>query len=104
MIPLEGMTVGRMDSGRFSQERISLSHAMSWMFRSMVRDAWETSVTWDFPPERFQMIQESMQPIAMLPRSISFCRPGTLSMIHRAFVAEKYASIGRPVFSLIACS
>ncbi len=45
---------------------MSLSQARLWMFRSSVREALETSVTCAFSPERFQMIQESMQPIAML--------------------------------------
>ena len=71
------------------------------MLKSMVLEALLTSVTWVFPPVRFQTSQESTVPKRSFP-ACAFClAPGTFSRIQRILVPLKYASIIRPVFSLI---
>ena len=77
----------------------SSSHSSVWMLNSMVREALVTSVTCSPCCVRFQTSQLSTVPKASLPWLARSRAPGTLSSIQRILVAEKYESIGKPVFS-----
>jgi hypothetical protein len=63
----------------------------------MVREALLASVACNWPPVSFQSSQVSTVPNASLPASARLRVPGMLSRIHEILVAEKYASISRPV-------
>ena len=68
------------------------------MLKSIVREALLTSVTCCAPPVSFQISQVSMVPKASSrPRRASRA-PGTWSSSQRILLAEKYASMSRPVF------
>ena len=67
----------------------------------MVRAAFVTSVTWVFPPVRFQTSHESTVPKRSSPFSALSLAPETFSRIQRTFVALKYASMMSPVFERI---
>jgi hypothetical protein len=61
---LDDFTSGSIFSGILKSSRSSLSHARVLMLYNKVREALLTSVTWVFPPVRFQMSQESIVPKA----------------------------------------
>ena len=63
----------------------------------MVREAFDTSVTCNAPPESFHASQLSTVPNASSPRSACSRRPGMLSSSQASLVAEKYGSSTRPV-------
>ena len=79
----------------------SLSHSRVWMLKSIVREAFVTSVTCTSPRVSIQMSQVSTVPNLSFPSSALFRAPGTFSSIQRIFVALKYASMIRPVLLLI---
>ncbi|QND92656.1 hypothetical protein SY91_00001 [Burkholderia cenocepacia] len=85
--------------GMSSSSSSSLSHSRVWMLNSIVRDAFVTSVTCSSCFVKFHTSQLSTVPNASLPWRALSRAPGTLSRIQRIFVAEKYESIGRPVFA-----
>ena len=71
------------------------------MLNSIVRDALLTSVMCRAWPVSFQISHVSTVPKASLPASARARAPGTLSRIQRILLAEKYASMSRPVFAWI---
>mmetsp|Transcript_19226 Transcript_19226/g.49648 ORF Transcript_19226/g.49648 Transcript_19226/m.49648 type:complete len:234 (+) Transcript_19226:933-1634(+) len=94
----EGTMVGSMARGTLKISRSSASHSSVWMFMSSVRHPFETSVMCESPHVRFQMSHVSIVPKSASPFSAAMRRPGTFSKSHTSFVAEKYGTIGRPVF------
>ena len=60
------------------------------MLNSIVREAFEASVTWTAPPVSFQSSQLSTVPKASSPASARARAPGTLSSSQAILVAEKY--------------
>ena len=98
---LLGFTSGSIDSGMSNRWRRSLSHSRVWILKSMVREAFVTSVTCTVLRVRHDMSQVSTVPNFSRPASARSRAPGTLSRIHFILVAEKYASIISPVFSFI---
>ena len=74
------------------------------MSKAIVREAFDTSVTCTRPPVSFQTSQVSIVPQSSSPRAARACAPGTRSRIQRTFVAEKYASMTRPVRSRTSVS
>ncbi len=101
---LDGRTSGISAAGTFSAASRSASHALRCTLKSMVREALLTSVTCTLPPVSCQISQLSTVPKASSPRSARARRPGTLSSSQTSLVAEKYASITRPVFSRMVSS
>ncbi len=75
----------------------SASHSPVWMFHSIVREAFDTSVTCRRPRVSCQTSQLSMVPKASSPRAARSRPPSTWSRIQRSLVAEKYGSMIRPV-------
>ena len=75
--------------GMSSSRQRRASHAISWMLKSIVREAFVRSVTWTRPPVSFQRIHESTVPNSRRPCSAFLRASGTLSKIHLIFVAEK---------------
>ena len=59
------------------------------MSKSRVREAFEKSVAWTFPPVSFQTSHASIVPNSSLPASAASRAPGTFSRIQRSFVPEK---------------
>ena len=74
------------------------------MLKSIVREALVTSVACTLLRVRHEISQQSTVPNRSLPSSARLRAPGTWSSIHLIFVALKYASMMRPVFSRIISS
>src|SRR5690554_3218974 len=98
---LEDLTSGRMDEGIWKRSSSSWSHFFSWILNIMVRLALVISVRCSSPPVIFQTSQLSTVPKQTSPLSAFSLAPSTWSNIHLILVAEKYASMIKPVFSLI---
>ena len=62
--PLDATTVGRADIGTLNMSQSSLSQVIVLMSKSIVREAFEASVTKLAPAVKFQMIHESIVPNA----------------------------------------
>ena len=82
----------------------SSSQRPAWMSNSMVREAFDASVTCARPPVSCQTSHVSTVPKASLPASARALAPGTWSSIQAIFVPEKYASGRRPVRAWIRAS
>jgi hypothetical protein len=98
---LDDRTSGSMLAGTPNSFSSSSSHCSVWMLNSIVRDALLTSVMCRARPVSFHTSHESTVPNASLPASARAFASGTLSRIQRILLAEKYASISRPVFAWI---
>ena len=95
--PEDGTTFGSASRGTPSTSSIFSSQSSFWMSKSIVRDAFETSVTKLLPS-----VSEKISHASTVPRRSRPCRAssrarGTLSRIHFIFVPEKYGSMSRPV-------
>ena len=66
-----------------------MSQRPSCRLYSIVRQAFETSVTWTSPPVSFQMSQLSTVPKASSPFSARSRTPSTLSSSQTILLAEK---------------
>ena len=86
---LVGTTSGSIERGMSNRSSSSSSQSRVWMSKSIVREAFETSVMWSRPPESRHASHESTVPNISLPCSARFRAPGTLSSIHLIFVALK---------------
>ena len=91
--PLEGCTVGRTDIGTPSSSHISELHCKVLISNSIVRLAFEGSVTNAAPAVSFQTSHVSIVPIHKSSRGGS----AVCCSNHAAFVPEKYGSRTRPV-------
>ncbi len=96
---LDDCTCGSMLAGIANRRSSSSSHCSVWMLNNIVRDALLTSVTCWLWLVSFQTSHVSTVPNASRPASARARAPGTLSRIHRILLAEKYASMSRPVFA-----
>ena len=81
---LVGTTSGSIERGMSNRSSSSSSQSRVWMSKSIVREAFETSVMWSRPASH-----ESTVPKQSSPRSARARAPGTLSRIQRILVAEK---------------
>uniref|UniRef100_A0A8W7PH66 Uncharacterized protein n=1 Tax=Anopheles coluzzii TaxID=1518534 RepID=A0A8W7PH66_ANOCL len=91
--------VGSISSGTSKNFISALSYLSVSMFISMVRDAFDTSVTWappSGPPVRFQISHVSTVPNRQLPARTAPFTFGTLSSSQRSLTAEKYGDSGSP--------
>ena len=95
---LDDRTSGSTLAGTPNSRSSSASQSHVWMSNSIVRDALLTSVTCCRPLVSFHISHVSTVPNASLPASARARAPGTLSRIQRILLAEKYASMRRPVF------
>ena len=90
-------TSGSTAAGMRNSASNSGSHAPSWMFSSMVREALVTSVACTAPFVRRQSSHVSTVPNASRPASAAARAPGTSSSNQASLVAEKYGSSRSPV-------
>jgi hypothetical protein len=91
--PDEGRTSGKHAIGTPNSAQSSLDHANVLMSKSIVRLAFDGSVTCTAPAVRFQRSHASMVPTA---RSSSAGTPPSFRS-HSILEAEKYGSSTRPV-------
>ena len=91
--PLDGRTVGRTDMGTPSSSHISALHCNVLMSNSMVRLAFEGSVTKAAPAVNFHTSHESIVPMHKCSIGGTFVCCNS----HAAFVPEKYGSSTSPV-------
>ena len=98
---LEERTSGSIDRGTPKSFSSSSSQSPFVMSYNIVREALLASVTCTLPPVRFQTSHESTVPNASSPALALARAPFTFCRIHCTFVAEKYASITRPVLRRI---
>ena len=97
--PAEATTSGNAARGTPSSSHSSSSHARDRMSSSIVRLALLTSVTWTSPPVRFQMIHESIVPIARASVTGTPPCPSLAPRSQPIFVPLKYGSSTSPVRS-----
>src|SRR5436190_13354970 len=94
---LDPFTDGNTAAGTFSAFSSASSQFKLPMLNSIVRDAFDASVTCAFPPVNFQISHESTVPNASSPASARSRAPFTLSNNHCTLVPEKYGSTTNPV-------
>ncbi len=99
---LEANTCGSTLSGTRSRPSRVWSQRFARMSKSIVREAFVTSVACTCPPVSFHSSQLSMVPKASSPCAASAFAPGTWSRSQRTLVAEKYESTTSPVVARIA--
>ncbi len=92
-IPDERTIFGSISCGNPNTESRSGSHSPVARFISMVRDALVGSVTCEAPFVSFQMSH-----VSTLPNNRSRGWAPVASMMERILLAEKYASMIKPVF------
>ena len=93
-------TLGSIAFGIPNIFKRSSSQAFFSILNIMVRDALVKSVACTLPAVNFHNIQLSVVPKRSRPAFAFFRAPLVFFKIHSIFVAEKYASIGKPVFFL----
>src|SRR5258706_486433 len=100
----DGWMSGRIACGTRSRRSSSASHSPVLMSNSIVREAFDGSVTCVRLPVSCQMSQVSTVPKASSPRSARARAPGTWSRIQAILVPLKYGSTTSPVFERISAS
>jgi hypothetical protein len=89
MTPLLSTTCGRTAGGMSSSASSSSSQQQRRMSKSIVRAAFDGSVTCTRPADSCHASQQSIVPKASSPRSARARAPATLSSSHFSLVPEK---------------
>ena len=97
-------TVGSIARGISKRSRSSWSHCFSCILNNKVRLALLESVTCNLPFVKFQINQLSMVPNRTSPFSAFSLTPLCVFRIQLSFVALKYGSSSKPVFSFMSVS